>query len=379
MKPAFSKSAFSKSYCRLLMLGAAPETRGSIAAVVDAYRAHGLFARWPIDYIATHDDGGLARNAALALKAMQRLLALFAQHRRVALHVHTEAGALWRDAALIAPALAARAPVILHLHGAGYESWYDRADSAARAVIRLVLTQAACVAAPSESLSQWARGVTRKSAHVVCLPSPVAGHVPLEGSRPNLVLFLGRMEPAKGIFDLLDAISALRAAVPDVRLVCAGDGDRLAVARYAESIGIADAVKFTGWVGPSGKRALLESAAVFAMPSYDAALPISLLEAMAAGVPVVASAVGGIPEVVVDGVSGFLVAPGDRTALERQLRRLLLEPALGARIAAAARESARLRFAPERALPKLEEIYAAVGLAAESGAPARRLDLSNAA
>ncbi|MGQ0547634.1 MAG: glycosyltransferase, partial [Betaproteobacteria bacterium] len=156
----------------------------------------------------------------------------------------------------------------------------------------------------------------------------------------------------------------LRPAVPDVKLVCAGDGDRVAVARYAERLGIAEAVRFTGWVGPSGKRALLEAAAAFALPSYDEAMPISLLEAMSAGVPVIASPVGGIPEVVVDGVSGYLAAPGDTATLERLLRRLLVDRALGMRIGAAGRESARLRFAPERTLPRLEEIYAGVGLAA---------------
>src|SRR5205814_3990716 len=128
----------------------------------------------------------------------------------------------------------------------------------------------------------------------------------------NLILFLGKLAPSKGIFDLLEAVAALRPDAADVRLVCAGDGDRIAVARYAERLGIADAVKFTGWVGPSGKRALLENAAVFALPSYDETLPMSVLEAMSAGVPVVASPVGGISEVVVDGVSGFLVAPGDK-------------------------------------------------------------------
>src|SRR4030095_13478701 len=103
----------------------------------------------------------------------------------------------------------------------------------------------------------------------------------------------------------LEAVSALRPSVPDVRLLCAGEGDRAAVARYAERLGIADAVKCTGWIGPSGKRALLESSAVFALPSYDEALPMSLLEAMAAGIAPVASAVGGIPEAITDRVPGL--------------------------------------------------------------------------
>ncbi len=348
-----------KAYPRLIMLGAAPETRGSIAAVVESYRAHGLFARWPIEYLATHGDGGAPRNAALALDALRRFALLVARHGRMPVHLHLSArGSPMRDGAFIAAALAARCPLLVHLHGAGFER------SHGGALVRTLFERAACVLIPSESQRAWVRSMAR-NVHAVCLPNPVAlPATPQAAARPNLIVFLGRMEQGKGVFDLLEAVSALRPAVPDVRLVCAGDGERFAVARYAERLGIADAVKFTGWVGPSGKRALLESAAVFALPSYDAGLPVSLLEAMAAGVPVVASAVGGIPEVVADGVSGYLVAPGDKATLERLLRRLLTERGLGARIGAAARETARLRFAPERALPRLEEIYGALGLQA---------------
>jgi glycosyltransferase involved in cell wall biosynthesis len=85
---------------------------------------------------------------------------------------------------------------------------------------------------------------------------------------------------------------------------------------------------------------------------------------MAAGVPVVATSVGGIPEVVVDGLTGCLVAPGDRASLTRALRRLLTERELGERLGAAGRETARLRYAPERALPQLERVYTALGLQA---------------
>jgi glycosyltransferase involved in cell wall biosynthesis len=128
-------------------------------------------------------------------------------------------------------------------------------------------------------------------------------------------------------------------------------------------------VKFTGWVGPSGKRALLEAATVLALPSYDEALPMSVLEAMAAGLPVVVSPVGGVPEVIADGVSGLFAAPGDIATLHRQLRKLLLDPRLSARIGAAARESIRLRCAPERAIARLGAVYATLGLHALGEAP----------
>lgn len=356
-----------KAYPRLIMLGAAAETRGSTAAVVDAYRAHGLFQRWPIDYLPTHGEAGARRSAGLAFDAMCRLGLLLARHRRALVHLHLSArGNPSRDAAFMGAALAARSPLVLQLHGAGFER------SHGGPLVRSLLAKAAAILFPCEALRSWVRSVA-PAAHAVCVANPVpalaAAQLAPHERRPNLIVFLGRLEAAKGIFDLLEAVAALRSAVPDARLVCAGDGNRIAVARHAERLGIADAVKFTGWVGPSGKRALLETAAVFALPSYREGLPIGLCEAMAAGVPVVASAVGGIPEVLTDGVSGFLVAPGDKATLERHLRSLLTDRALAARIGGAARETARLRFAPERSIGRLEEIYGALGLSAVQLAP----------
>jgi glycosyltransferase involved in cell wall biosynthesis len=354
------------------MLGAPPETRGSVAAVVDTYRACGLFKRWPVRYLPVSNR--------LVLKAAQGL-AEELMRGRVAIHAHLGVRGFWRSAALVAPALALRCPVLLQLHGAGFERFYDDQGPLGRAMLRSLLERAAGVAVPTESLRAWVRATARQ-AHAVNVPVPVVLEpVAKDPAKPNLVLFLGTMAPDKGIFDLLEAVAALRGTLPDVRLVCAGNGSRVAVARYAESLGIAEAVKFTGWVGPSGKRALFESAAVLAAPAYDAALPVSVLEAMAAGVPVVASAVGGVPEAIVDGVSGLLVAPGDSASLARALHKLLVDREAAAGIAAAARESVRLRFAAERALPRLEELYRGLGLAeldAPPG-PASQPDLRKAA
>ena len=354
---------------RLIMLGPGAQARGGLASVIEGYRAGGLFKRWPVEYLATHGEGG--RHAALALAALRRLAPWAPQRRGTVVHVHACAGAaFWREALFVGAALAARCQVLLHLHGGGYERFHAGAPAPAQRALRWILERAACVLVPCAFTGAWVRGVAPR-AQVVRVPSPVAS-IPesAEPCRASRVLYLGTLDPAKGLYDLFAALSALRAAVPDVRLLCAGEGDRAAAAREAERLGIADAVKFTGWVGPSGRRALLESAAVFALPSYEEGLPMSLLEAMAAGVPPVVCAVGGMPEVVADGVTGFLVAPGDTATLGRTLRKLLLDAQLRSRVGAAARESVRLRFAPERAVPRLEEVYAAVGLGAPATAPA---------
>ena len=347
---------------RIVMLGAAPETRGSIASVVDTYRRAGLFERWAIDYIATHSDGAPLERVAVWRKAVRSYASEIALHRRLAVHLHTCPDRLWADSVFMGAAMLARAPLILHLHGSGFSRLYDTGALGSRAMLPFIFDRAAAVVVNSDPLRTWIAKVT-KNANVVQIPDPVSLYALDASPVPNLVLFLGRLEQASGIFDLVEAIAALRNHIPDVRLVCAGDGDREAVASHAARHGIADAVKFTGWVGPSGKRALLESAAAFALPSYEEGASISLLEAMAAGVPAVASRVGGVSEVVVDGVSGFLVAPGDKASLSRSLRNLLLDRGLAQRVGAAGRESVRRRYAPERTLPALENLYRQLGAA----------------
>src|SRR5204862_4934978 len=130
----------------------------------------------------------------------------------------------WREAVFMAVAFAARCPVILQLHGGGFERFYDTSGAPARALFRLLLSHCGCVVAPSEALRAWLRGTVR-DAHVVCIPNPVpAAQLSRQADGQNMVLFLGRLEARKGVFDLLDAVAGLRTQQPaqlgDLRLVC---------------------------------------------------------------------------------------------------------------------------------------------------------------
>lgn len=349
---------------RIVMLGTAPETRGGIAAVLGAWRAEGLFERWPIEYVVTHCDGGGGRKLLAAARGLRAFLALLAAHRRVLVHVHCASHAsFWRKAAFMAIALAARCPVVFHLHGGGFARFYEsECGPLGRRIVRFFLERAACVVAVSERWHAWLAQVT-PNPNVVCIQNPVRPW-PTQAprGRRNVVLFLGRIEAAKGIHELLEAVAGLRESVPDVELVCAGAGDIEGAARRAERLGIEDAVRFPGWLGAPQKWAWLKRAGVFVLPSHAEGLPMSLLEAMAAGLPVVASAVGGIPDVVTHGVNGLLMAPGDAAELERALRRLLRDPKLAAGLGAAGRETIRARYSPERVLAQLEGLYAGFGV-----------------
>jgi glycosyltransferase involved in cell wall biosynthesis len=357
----------SRQPLHVVMLGTDLTTHGGISSVVATYRAHGLFDRWPIHYVATHRDGSRLAKLGTALRALAAMLALVVRQRRAVLHVHAASRAsFWRKCVFMAIGLAAGWQLVFHLHGGGFARFYGERGPVGRAIVRFFLNRAAYVIVVSERWRAWVLGIAQRP-RIVCVPNPVSLPAAVSRSRePGLVVFSGRCEASKGIFDLLEAAGMLRAQVPGLRIECAGDGDLGKVRRYAESMNLGARVKLRGWLGKPAAAQLLGRASVFVLPSYAEGLPMSLLEAMAAGCPVVATAVGGIPDLVTDGVDGLLVPPGDPEALADALQQLLQDRAFAARLGNAARETVANRYAAERSLERLEQVYSGLGVCRES-------------
>ncbi|HTG36768.1 MAG TPA: glycosyltransferase family 4 protein [Thermoanaerobaculia bacterium] len=162
---------------------------------------------------------------------------------------------------------------------------------------------------------------------------------------PSYLLFVGRLRIRKGVEVLLEALRELRGRVPGAVLKIAGDGEhRAALERKAAGLGLA--VTFLGTCDGSRVRALLAGAAALVVPSIYEGMPLVVLEAMERGVPVVASAVSGIPEVVVDGETGWLVPPEDPEALAGALEEVLANPLEARRRGEAGRRRIEERYRP---------------------------------
>lgn len=167
-------------------------------------------------------------------------------------------------------------------------------------------------------------------------------HYPLRNPRPvgtpAKLLTVGRLSPAKAHLILLDAVARARAAGCDVSLLIVGGGElHDAIACRAEKLGISDHVDFVGEVPPDRVRGYLEQADLFCLPSLDEGLPVSMMEAMATGVPVVTTYVAGIPELAVDDVTAAVVPAANSQALASAIERLISDAALRERLIEAAR------------------------------------------
>lgn len=157
------------------------------------------------------------------------------------------------------------------------------------------------------------------------------------------LVFVGRLAPVKGLRVLLSAFEGLGTELPALRLVLVGDGpDRAALQAAAAPLG--DRVRFTGYMSQAEVAATLASADICVLPSFAEGVPVVLMEALASGRPVIATQVAGVGELVEEGVSGFLVPPGDAESLADRIRRLAADPALQARMGAAGRARVQADF-----------------------------------
>jgi colanic acid/amylovoran biosynthesis glycosyltransferase len=172
------------------------------------------------------------------------------------------------------------------------------------------------------------------------------------------VLCVGRLVADKGQRVLIDAIDRLRREGVDVRVTLAGDGpDRAELEERARALGVGDRIAFAGAVDPARARELYASADAFCLPSFAEGLPVVLMEAMAAGLPVVTTRIMGIPELVEHGVTGELVPPGRVDALADALSGLVDDPVRRRRYGVAGRAKVEAKHDVRMSVDAIHDLY----------------------
>ena len=181
------------------------------------------------------------------------------------------------------------------------------------------------------------------------------GASPYSGTEPRL-LCVGRLIPIKGHLVLLRALARARLRVPGLMLDIAGRGPlEPSLKAFARELGIEDAVRFLGFVAPVERA--IEDAAIIVVPSLGEGFGMVALEAMERARPVIASAVGGLPEIVADGETGVVVPPADADALAEAMVVLAGDLERSAAMGLTGRKRALAEFTPERSAERIEELY----------------------
>ncbi len=266
-------------------------------------------------------------------------------------------------------------PLVFHLHGSESQRLAGSGGRLFKAAsLALARSAAAVMLLSREEAGEWRRFCPGARFEVVLNPFvPASPAVPEPPAHPRhgapTLICVARLIPSKGVFDLLDAFAMLRRR-RECRLLIAGTGPAAeALARRTELMGLDDSVRLLGYVSGAALESAYRAADAFVLPSYFAeGFPLSVMEAMGHGLPVVTTAIRGCADELVEGVNAVFVPPRAPEVLAAALERLLADDDLRESMGRANRAKVA-EFAPDRVLPRYAEILrSAAGWDAPRGA-----------
>ncbi|MER2556679.1 MAG: glycosyltransferase family 4 protein [Candidatus Competibacter denitrificans] len=284
------------------------------------------------------------------------------------IHIHMAAfGSTARKLLLAAVARSCRLPVLLHLHGSELAKFIDGLTPRQRHWLVSHLKRADALVVLGHYWRDYVienLGIPPDQVTIVLNGVPDPGWrrtaTPDSNPKPCQLLALGELGPRKGSPEILAALASPGLQERAWSAVLAGNGP---VAHYQAEVlqrGLTTRVSLPGWVDRDQAGRLLSQSDILLLPSRSEGLPIAILEAMAAGVAVIATPVGAIPDAITDNETGLLIPPGNAAALAEAIAHLIDDPPLRERLAAAARQRFEERFNIDRAADQVSEIYRAL-------------------
>ena len=338
---------------KVLFIGPDLKGRGGIVSVLQAYRD----ALPTFHFISTNSRRGLIPglfNFARTLVALP-FIRLFRPY--TTLDIHGANGKSWtRKRLIINLGHILGYKIVFHMHGgelrkyvaAKGTEYYMKCFRKCRHVV--FLTDA------WTKYAQQELGCTNAVTLMNIVPTPTMAKQPRTEGAPISLVYLGYIYKEKGIFDLLDVIASNRDRwLEHLTLTIGGQWNEDRVLNFIKDNDLGGIVKFVGWVSGDDKATILSKTDILILPSYYEGLPISILEAMSYAMPVITTPVGGIPEVVTDGVEGTLFTPGDKAAMTRAIDRYIECPGLIIKQGNAGWEKSKL-FSPEHIVNRLSQI-----------------------
>ncbi|MDW6022419.1 glycosyltransferase family 4 protein [Mesorhizobium sp. BAC0120] len=298
-------------------------------------RPNGVIAR----FAPTRGKGALALSLFHLTHFCARIAAWRLQRRLDLVHINLSSrGSTYRKIVIAACARMMRVPYVIHLHGSEFRSFWSNSSPIVDRSIHALFEKASRIIVLGTPWQAFiAERVPNAHGRIVIVPNaveePRVAHV--GGGASVHILFLGRISDRKGVPHLVKALARMK-DVPGWRATLAGDGAVDDLKSEITALGLADRVTVPGWLGPEETARLLATGDILTLPSHAENLPMSIIEAMASGLGVVATPVGAVEDIVKDGKTGLLVPPGDDSALADALSRLVQDGELRQRLGAAA-------------------------------------------
>lgn len=336
---------------KVLVIATSRRTRGGITAVVKAHESGSHWKKFHCRWIETHRDGNRLRKIGYLICSFAEYLCLIPFYQLVHIHLSTPVSAK-RKYLFYKITRLFHKKTIIHLHcGSQIDSiWSPLYDKMFKDAEKCLVLSETIKTKVEEHIGH------RENLCVLYNPCLVIA-CPVKKEVKPYILFAGTLIPAKGYADLITAFARIAGKYPDWSVVFAGNGEVEQGKALAKELGIENQTFFPGWVNGEAKEKVFGEASVFCLPSYAEGFPMAVLDAWAYGLPVVATPVGGLPDIAEEGKNILLFTPGDTDGLAAQLDKILSDPGLRRDIAEESLKLSRTTFSIETISRQLDEIY----------------------
>lgn len=343
---------------KILIIGQNISAGGGVVEVERAMLDNFQTSQLDCGFISTTPKKG--KSALPFLLALFKLVLQATLNRPNIAHLHMASrGSTYRKIVISAILRLFRLPYIVHIHSGEFLDFFQNSPTLVKKIIIHTLKSSKQVIVLSELIKSHLKiNINIKNCTVVyngCTDMLSQASDTPHGKKE--IVFVGRVNDKKGIGDLIEAMHIICQARPTTRLTIVGDGELEFYRSCAAAKGLADNVTFTGWMSKSSCADELLRHHIFVLPSYYEGLPISILEAMSAEMAIIATNVGGIPEIIKHQHNGILINPQSPCLLAAEIVKLLDSPDLRSRLARRARQDYEQHFSNARMCSDFLKLY----------------------
>lgn len=341
----------------IYIIGPSFKTQGGISSVLSIYNIN-FKDSLNMRFISSYSGDLRIKDLLFFSLALIQVFFICIFKKQVIFHIHSSTyGSYLRKSIIAWICLKFGKKVIFHIHGADFDSFLEDARVSLRKKIIKLLNAVDELVVLSDSWYRFFSAyVSSEKVRVIFNPSATYSNTYIKRANKKVkVLFMGRIGQRKGAYDLINAVTKIRFLNFTLDLVGDGEGNKLRNIVNNENLN--NLVNIHDWVPHDKVGKLYDEADILVLPSYAEGMPMSILEAVGKGLPVIATNVGGIPEVVIDGRNGFVISPGDIEALAGKLEILIRDAILREEMGRNGLRLAGEKFSIDKIYSQLKELY----------------------
>ena len=341
---------------KIIMIGPDMNSQGGMSSVIKLYSSSELLDN-DVIYLSAYKDGNFLFKIIFFFIFLIKYIFILIRIRHIKLiHIHVAIkGSFFRKYIVFKIAKLFHKKIIFNVHPIDFVNFYNKVNIVIQKMITEALNKSDLILVLSGTIKSEVANICQNRNIKILYNPVIVKEFRYKESETINVLFLGKLCKEKGVYDIIEASKLVKS--PNIKINLYGDGDIEEFEKLIKENNLQEKIKIMGWISGREKDEALNNSDIFILPSYSEGLPMSILEAMAIGLPIISTPVGGIPEAVEDGADGFLVSPGDYNALAEKIDSLASNKPQREQMGQRGYEIAREKFDVNVIISQLKEIY----------------------